>query len=382
MSSMIDSLPRTKEFEQNLPLETEKTYLPIFPEKLAELREIARPIEQFYLSHPSEPFSLRFRETLQDDGSLRYQAALKDRGQLTAEGLQRIEVEVDVSPELYHYYKTDVPVLRKLRTTLYDDVVIDFIEDGRVTCESESSSAWHSFTTDYGTDFLEITGDRHADNEWYAHFKYRRDHAGQEVLQPQPDLDPAQVVHDILANIGQQSPVVVRLFGRSGSGKSTVVREIQSQLQTYGLASEVISTDDYHQGATWLTRYNNGQPWRQWDHPVVYDTRAMAENVQQLLTGQSIPRREIDFGPVEPVYKGIIMPVPVVIIEGIYARSPDLAHFDALDYEIPTPVATCIGRRLLRDMRERPQFANPAESLRYMLEQTEPMWRNQLSLAS
>lgn len=379
---MSETLTSNKEFEQKIPIETEKKYLPIFPEQLADLREIARPIEQFYVSHPSEPFSLRFRETLDDNGDLVYKATLKDRGALTDEGLKRLEVEIDISPELYQYYKTpDVPVLRKLRATCNNYVAVDFTEDGRVLCESENGVAWTAFTDTRGNDFMEITGDRHADNEWYAHYKYRREHAGHEALVPAPDLDPSKIAYEIFQQHTHRSPVIVRLFGRSGSGKSTIVRQVQAELERYELPSDVISTDDYHRGKTWLTAYNNGQPWMQWDHPIVYDTKAMAANIQKLLDGETVPRREIDFGPVEPVYKGDIAPVPVIIIEGIYARSPDLSGFSALDYEIPTPVATCIGRRLLRDMVERPQFADPAESLRYMLEQTEPMWREQLSLS-
>lgn len=378
-SKMSELLTKNNEFEQILPMEREKKYLPIFPESLQELREQALPIEQFYLSHPSEPYSLRFRESMNIDGELRYQATLKDRGEITEKGLERLEVEVDITPELYQYYRTaEVPVLKKLRATSSKDVVIDFTEDGRVFCESEDPAAWEAFTETYGHDFMEVTGDRHADNEWNAHFKYRREHQGQEAFAPQTELDPRQIAHDILSAHTRQSPVVVRLFGRSGSGKSTIVREVQAELSSYGFASETISTDDYHRGATWLAKYNNGNEWTEWDHPIVYDTETMAANLHNLVAGKSIPRREIDFSIVEPVYKADITPVPVIIIEGIYARSADLSEFGALDYEIPTPLATCIGRRLIRDMRERPVFADPKVNLRYMLEQTEPMWRNQL----
>ena len=82
-------------------------------------------------------------------------------------------------------------------------------------------------------------------------------------------------------------------------------------------------------------------------------------------------------GAVEPVYEGIIAPSNVVIIEGIYALSPDITKQDELRYEMTTPLATCIGRRLLRDMRERPEFADPVKSLGYMLREAEPAYRRQ-----
>lgn len=40
------------------------------------------------------------------------------------------------------------------------------------------------------------------------------------------------------------------------------------------------------------------------------------------------------------------------------------------------------GGRLLRDLRERPQFADPAASLGYMLSEAEPAYRDQTSAAS
>ena len=77
----IESLIHTPEFEGRLPVETERKFMAIFPEKLTKLREETEPIEQFYLSHPDEPFSLRLRSTLnRDTGELQYEATLKDNG--------------------------------------------------------------------------------------------------------------------------------------------------------------------------------------------------------------------------------------------------------------------------------------------------------------
>ena len=70
------------------------------PDTLSDMRERARPIEQFYLSHPSEPFSLRLREELNLSGKLEYSATLKDRGQLHQvvhhqAGALRDDVDID-----------------------------------------------------------------------------------------------------------------------------------------------------------------------------------------------------------------------------------------------------------------------------------------------
>jgi len=374
---MVETLIRNPEFEQNPHTEIERKFIPVFPEKLTEFHEIARPIEQFYLSHPSEEFNLRLRETFDEDGQLRYGAALKDRGKITDAGLTRLEVEVEISPELYHYYRNDMPTVRKLRAHVNNGVEIDFYDDGHVQLESENPIAWTGFTDRYGDAFVDMTGDRIVDNEWRAHMKYRQEHDGHEALAPSPELDSDEIVRDILACCQASSPVFVKLCGRSGSGKSTVVREIQEKLANYQLASDVVSTDDYHRGTKWLREYNGGQEWTEWDAEIVYDTAAMAENLTCLQNGETIPRRAIDWSEAEPIKNGKIQPVPVIIIEGIYAGAKDFDSLSALTYDMPTPLATCIGRRLLRDLRERPQFANPERSLKYILEQAEPAWREQ-----
>lgn len=377
---MIETLTGSKEFEQKPSHETEQKFVPVFPERLAAIRQEALPIEQFYLSHPDEEFSLRLREAVDQDGQLQYTATLKDKGQLTPEGrLERLEVETAVTAQMYAYYKTsDVPVLRKLRATPYKNVVVDFFEDGYVHAESEHPLSWVAFCDqqDLTGQFVDVTGDRQADSQWRAHLVYRREHNGAEILTPSQELSVETIVHDILSSNPKTSPIVLRIGGRSGSGKTTLVRELQDQLQGYGLDSTVLSTDDYHRGKTWLDDYK-GAPWTEWDAPIVYDTAALAKDLDRLKQGGSVEGRRFDFTTQEPVSTGPLQAVPVVIIEGIYARSPDLDTTVHLGYEVPTPLATCVGRRLLRDMRERPQFADPVGSLRYMLEMAEPAYRAQ-----
>ena len=57
-------------FERLLHREIERKFIPLFPERVDQYRNEARPIEQYYLSHPDEAFSLRFRELLDESGVL------------------------------------------------------------------------------------------------------------------------------------------------------------------------------------------------------------------------------------------------------------------------------------------------------------------------
>lgn len=373
---MIETLTASPEFEQNQHREIERKFLAFFPEQLADLREQSHPIEQFYLSHPSEDFSLRFRAAWTDDEVI-HTATLKDRGSITENGLERMEVEVEISKELYDsYHNEQTPLLRKLRAHANNSVSVDFFEDGHTQVESENPIALTHFLDRFGGDFVEITGDRMADNEWRAHLGHRRNNEGREALVPLPDLDIDQITADILANLSNQPKKIVQITGRSGSGKSTIVRQLQDSLNQCGLSSDVLSTDDYHRGNSWLTKHNNGQPWTQWDHPIVYDTEEMAADIRSLQGGRPITRYQINFETVERDVKGVVEPVDVLIVEGIYAASLDIAQL-GMRYDMPTPVATCLGRRLRRDMIERPEFSDPTKSLRYMLEQAEPMWQQQ-----
>jgi uridine kinase len=352
-------------FERLLHREIERKFIPLFPERLDQYRNEARPLEQYYLSHPDEAFSLRFRELLDESGVLRYEATLKDSGHLTPQGIDRLEVTATVDEALYRFYQdVQTPIIRKLRAEPLPGITIDYYDDGYIQLESEDPEQWEKFLCTAGDQFIDLTGDTTTSNEWRAHISFRRMNDGQEALRPALELKPDDIVRDIMAQYGKKAPVVVHIGGRSGSGKSTIVAEVQRLLEQYHISSEVLSTDDYHRGTTSLTAINNGEPWEHWDDPIVYDTTAMATDLANLYSGQAIYRRTIDWTIVEPVlHGGVIEPRDVVIIEGIYARSHDITNDDDLSYEMTTPLATCIGRRLLRDMRERPEFADPKRAL-------------------
>lgn len=377
--SKVETNVSSAEFERKIPREVERTYLPLFPEEMERFRMDAEPIEQFYLSHPDEPFGLRMREHVRN-GHTEYTATIKDRGATTDGGLDRLEIETVIDADTYNYYKSsETPIVRKLRASPFNNVIVDFFEDGRVHAEAENPLSWLAFCDRFSLHdrFVDVTGDKTADSEWRSHLRYRRDHSGIEALKPSEPLDVQEIANNIMHCYRWQPHTIVQISGRSGSGKSTIVQELQSELLSRNIASDAISTDDYHRGATWLRDHNGGADWTEWDDPIVYDTTAMRKDIEILISGTAVPKRGIDFTTAEPVYDGNRAPTPVLIAEGIYTRSADLAGLYDLDYAVPTPMATCIGRRLLRDLKERPQFADPEASLHYMITQAEPTWRAQ-----
>jgi uridine kinase len=169
----------------------------------------------------------------------------------------------------------------------------------------------------------------------------------------------------------------------SGSGKTTLANEVALELlNRFGesLPGAVrLSTDDYHRGKTWLeTTY--GQPWTNWDAPEVYDTARLARDVELLQAGDAIDKKHFDFEREETVVDGTLSPAPFVIIEGIFAGSPHLAHVRDLHFNVPTPIATTVGRDLLRLMHsDRPNnsIGSPEARLRYQLETAIPTYQAQ-----
>lgn len=376
----IENIQIGKEFDYNLPREVERKFMPLFPEQLEAYRADAYPIEQFYLSHPDEPFSLRFREELQH-GQLEYTATLKSAGEVSPDGLDRVELIVPIASSLYESYKdATTPIIRKLRAEPLPGVTIDFFEDESIQLESEHPENWQQFIDRHGDVFVETTHDQMSSNEWRAHLTFRRANEGKEALAPMADLDTDVIISDILRSHTTHpgSPVMLHIGGRSGSGKSTIVRDLQSKLEAYATRPLVISTDDYHRGTSWLVNYNGGEPWTKWDDEIVYDLETMRGDIEQLMQGNAIQARSFDWTTAEPRYDGPVLPQPVIIVEGIYANSPTISLPDNLHYEMTTGFATCVGRRLLRDLRERPEFADPEKSLHYMLSEAEIAYRKQL----
>lgn len=361
--------------------ETEKKLIPVFPEQLNEWRAEAKPIEQLYLSHPSEEFNLRLRETFDERGNAVYSATLKNRGHQTDHGLKRLEIQTAISKECYEFYQSQgiYPLLRKLRASPIDSIDIDFYEDGHSHVELENPAIGETFIARHNLELVDITGDTVVDNEWRAHMEYRRKNDGQEALIPPYNPSADELARQASTKYEQDGLATMTIAGRSGSGKSTIIQKIKERLGELhpGVPVATLSTDDYHRGKTWLDNYNNGIPWTDWDAEIVYNLEDLKADLASLQGGSSVAKRFFNFGTQEPEVIGAIPSAPIVIIEGLYAGHPHLNDANVLQKVITTPLATCIGRRLARDFstnRSNNTFSDPEVLLRYLLENAEPAY--------
>ena len=373
---MSEYLNRNELFEQNTYTEIERKFTINRPDIIEPFRRIAQPIEQLYLSSPDEPYSLRLREEC-IDAQILYSATTKTRGEYSPSGLHRREMTTLVSPETYHYYnQPDTPRLRKLRAEPAPGITIDFFEDGHIQIENEQAAHWEPFVDSLALHrhLIDITHASDGSNEWRAY-----ELSGRYPL-PVETLTTEKIITAIDRHQQAHSVTTVSIAGRSGSGKSTIVSALRDQLRRKGHEPVIISTDNYNRGKSWLDA-SGGQPWSNWDDPLVYDTQQCAKDILALQNGTSIQKRHFDFATQEPTIIGTLHPSPVLIIEGIYARSRHVTPLIDLPYEQPTPLATCIGRRLERDFfqgqRINGSLGRPEDMLRYMLEIAEPTYREQ-----
>ena len=363
--------------------EVERKLVPLDPSLFEPYKQLAVPIEQVYLSRPDEDYTLRVRASYDPSGEV-YTATLKNNGVMTPYGMSRLEIETPIDRETFLRYSADpaYPRVKKLRTELTPGVTIDWIAgvelplievEGSANCESAAA-----FYEDYQQAMIDVTGDPAYDNSTIAYEQFGGN------FEPRRELTVESIVDEMAAqlHIGKER-VVVGISGMSGSGKTTLANEVELELLSrFGedLPPAVrLSTDDYHRGKTWLeTTY--GQPWTNWDAPEVYDTASLARDVESLLTGNTIDKKYFDFEGEETIIDGTLTPAPFVIIEGIFAGSPDLARVRDLHFNVPTPIATTVGRDLLRLMHsDRPNnsISSPEARLRYQLETAIPTYEAQ-----
>lgn len=375
----IDLSKNSPEFQKRQ--ESERKYLAVHPEAVEGFRTTALPIEQIYLSHPDEEFSLRVRAKYTPEGP-RYTAALKDAGEIVDGNLQRLEVETEISEEAYqHYADQSYPTVKKLRAEPSPGLTIDFIEglDTPLVEVEVHPSGSETFNALITHQMEEVTTDRRYHNESLAHAL-----AGEVEYSPESlDTFASRAVGEMIALYSQgYEQVVVGVSGMSGSGKSSAVAEMSRQLQEIlgeSFKPSVLSTDDYHHGKKWLEE-TYGAPWTNWDDARVYNTAGLAEDLKRLRRGESVLKKHFDFDLEEVVEDDVLQPAQFTIVEGILAGSADLKDVRHLHFEVPTPPATSIGRdvrRLVLEGRANGSIGSPESRLRYQLETALPTYTSQ-----
>lgn len=378
----MEKLPRDNFNKLEKFKERELKLEPLNPDDyLRFLKEPDQAIEQMYLSQPWEDWSLRLREITDNQGT-RYLATLKSSPTETTPGdiLDRLEIETEINRESYALYSDTgkYPKIKKLRSEIGKGITVDWFEDRyKPIVEIENpDNATPEFIKH--NRLVNISSDPRAQNENIAFS------AHPEFLSREPHLPTVkEIISPILSHQVEptlSNPYIVAISGRSGSGKSTLARRVIGELsEKFNRKIPLISTDDYHVGARRASDLFRDADHINWDNAEIYDTKTLAnELIARILDGAPIPKHAMDWSTQEQFH----LPgqehenSPIYVIEGLFADSPDLSEIVDAKYEISTPLATSVGRRIMRDMKERDNgaFGGPSGMLRYVIENAEPAY--------
>jgi len=150
-------------------------------------------------------------------------------------------------------------------------------------------------------------------------------------------------------------PFVIGIAGGSGSGKSTVTRQVLASIGPDMVS--VVYQDDYYLDQTSMSpevrRRTN------YDHPQAFDWPLMVQQVQALCRGEPIAMPRYDFAQDNrSTHTTTVRPAPVIVVEGLFALfDADLRKLMSLKIYVDTAADVRFIRRLQRDIAERGRSA-------------------------
>ena len=146
-------------------------------------------------------------------------------------------------------------------------------------------------------------------------------------------------------------PLIIGVAGGSGSGKSTVARNVAQALQTESVA--FIDMDAYYLNFAHLPLPDRRKI--NWDHPETFDWELLVGQLTELAAGESIEKPVYDFVSHTRSDRTVVVPpAHVVVVDGILLFS-DARVRDLCDVKVFVDADPDIRliRRIRRDMSKR-----------------------------
>lgn len=151
--------------------------------------------------------------------------------------------------------------------------------------------------------------------------------------------------------IKMKKPIFIGITGGSGSGKTTVVNKIKSEIPSKSMT--VIEQDSYYKDQSHLTYEERCKT--NYDHPFAFDSDLLIKHLIDLREGKSIQKPLYDYEIHNRKKETMtVEPTEIIVLEGILIFY-DKRIRDFLDIKIFVDTASDIRlvRRIVRDMNER-----------------------------
>lgn len=146
-------------------------------------------------------------------------------------------------------------------------------------------------------------------------------------------------------------PVLIGITGGSGSGKSTVSKEIFKKFDDSELA--ILEMDSYYKDQSHLSFDERVKT--NYDHPDAFDTDLLIQHMRELIEGKAVEKPIYDFAIHNRQEETIrVEPRDIVIVEGILVLEDERVR-DLLDIKIFVDTDSDVRfiRRMVRDINER-----------------------------
>ena len=146
-------------------------------------------------------------------------------------------------------------------------------------------------------------------------------------------------------------PILIGITGGTGSGKSTIAKEICSRFDKECIA--MVEQDSYYKDQSDLTYEERVKT--NYDHPDAFDTPLLVKHLKQLLNKEAIEKPIYDFEiHNRKLEKVTVLPTEIIIVEGILVlQEKELRDLLNVKIYVDTDADVRIIRRLLRDIKER-----------------------------
>lgn len=148
-----------------------------------------------------------------------------------------------------------------------------------------------------------------------------------------------------------KTPLFIGITGGSGSGKTTIVNRIFSEVPEKSIA--IIEQDSYYKDQSHLSYDDRCKT--NYDHPFAFDTDLLLEHIELLKNGQAIEKPLYDYEIHNRKEETMLVdPKEIIIIEGLLVFYDERIR-NLLDIKIfvDTDADLRLIRRIIRDINER-----------------------------